>query len=221
MGDLGLDDLNCPIPIVDQAGPLLMSDPRTSGPVYGPVARRYGEPPALNDSAIAPATMPPATGPLVKPVIARLGTERARWRRRVGAHLIDVAPVVLACIPLAVAYVLALVDLAGPRVGSVPIWAGIGAVAMLAALGWTMSNRWLTGGRTGQSLGKRILRLQLVGESTAEPIGPLDAFVRDLVHILDLVSVVGFLWPIWDDKRRTFADMTVQTVVFDDRPSTG
>lgn len=201
-----------------------MSDPGSTGPVYGPVVRRYGEPPALARGTLAPGASTPAG-----PVVARLGTDPARWGRRVAAHLIDVGPVLLAGIPLAAAYVLSLIELArlpvgstpSTEFGSVPIWAGIGAVAMLAALGWTIYNRWLTGGRTGQSLGKRILRLQLVGESTAEPIGPLDAFVRDLVHILDLVSVVGFLWPIWDPKRRTFADMIVQTVVFDDRPPTG
>ena len=187
-----------------------MSDPRTSGPVYGPVARRYGEPPAPDYAAIEPG----APGPV------RLGTDDARWGRRVAAYLIDFAPEIVASVPLAIAYVLALIDLARGPVGSALIWAGIGAVLMLAALGWTIYNRWLIGGRTGQSLGKRVLRLHLVGEQTVEPIGPLNAFVRDLVHILDRVTVGGFLWPLWHDKRKTFADMIMQTVVIDDRVPT-
>jgi uncharacterized RDD family membrane protein YckC len=203
-----------------------MSDSRTLRPVYGPVQHRYGEPPALDPDMITQATIAPATSTPATPVLARLGTHRARWGRRASAHLIDFAPVIVAAIPLAVAYVLALVELArlpvgsepSRAVGSMPIWAGIGALAMLAALGWTVYNRWLTGGRTGRSLGKRVLRLQLVGESTGEPIDLSNAFVRDLLHILDLVSVVGFLWPLWDGGRQTFADMIVRTVVIDERP---
>jgi hypothetical protein len=40
------------------------------------------------------------------------------------------------------------------------------------------------------------------------------AFVRDLAHILDaLPCYIGFLWPIWDSKRQTFADKIMNTVV--------
>ena len=188
-----------------------MSDPRTSGPVYGPVARRYGEPPAPDYAAITAGT----------PVPVRRGTEPARWGRRLPAYLIDFAPVILACIPMAIAYVLALIELSRGPVGSALLWAGIGLILMLAALGWTIYNRWLIGGHTGQSLGKRVLRLDLVSGQTGEPIGPLNAFVRDIVHILDLVTVVGFLWPLWDGRRETFADMIIQTVVIDARVPTG
>ena len=125
----------------------------------------------------------------------------------------------MASVPLAIAYVLALIDLARGPVGSALIWAGIGAVLMLAALGWTIYNRWLIGGRTGQSLGKRVLRLHLVGEQTVEPISPLNAFVRDRAHPrpgdrrrISLATVAR--------QRKTFADMIMQTVVIDDRVPT-
>ena len=50
-------------------------------------------------------------------------------------------------------------------------------------------------------------------ELTDAPIGPMNAFVRDLVHILDGMAYVGYLWPLWDDRRQTFADKIVRTVV--------
>ncbi len=40
------------------------------------------------------------------------------------------------------------------------------------------------------------------------------AFVRDLAHVLDSVAChLGWLWPLWDQKRQTFADKIVGTVV--------
>jgi hypothetical protein len=40
------------------------------------------------------------------------------------------------------------------------------------------------------------------------------AFVRDLAHIVDsLACYLGWLWPLWDAKRQTFADKLVKTVV--------
>jgi hypothetical protein len=40
------------------------------------------------------------------------------------------------------------------------------------------------------------------------------AFARDIVHLLDsLPCYIGFLWPLWDAKRQTFADKILSTVV--------
>jgi len=47
-----------------------------------------------------------------------------------------------------------------------------------------------------------------------EPIGAGMAFVRDICHILDsLACYIGFLFPLWDAKRQTFADKIIHTVV--------
>ena len=121
-----------------------------------------------------------------------------------------------------VGYLMALIDLfrqsgngGSLDLGAGRAWMGVGAVLLVLALGWTIYNRWLVGGRTGQSLGRRMLGIVLVSEMTGRPIGPFDAFVRDLVHILDGLAYVGFLWPLWDDKRQTFADMIMRTIVVD------
>ena len=46
-----------------------------------------------------------------------------------------------------------------------------------------------------------------------EPSGPWGLLLRDLAHLLDTASVVGWLWPLWDSQRRTFADMLLRTEV--------
>jgi hypothetical protein len=40
------------------------------------------------------------------------------------------------------------------------------------------------------------------------------SFVRQLAHIVDgLVCNLGYLWPIWDPKKQTFADKIMGTLV--------
>jgi hypothetical protein len=59
-----------------------------------------------------------------------------------------------------------------------------------------------------------MVGITLLGEETGQPIGAGMAFVRDLAHILDsLPFYLGWLWPLWDGKRQTFADKVVKTVV--------
>jgi uncharacterized RDD family membrane protein YckC len=119
----------------------------------------------------------------------------ASWIQRVGAYLIDVAPIVI-------------LEIIFSRV-TVIYW-----LIGLAGLGWTIYNRWYQGGTTGQSLGKKVLKLRLVSEDTGQPIGMLMAFVRDICHIIDgIICYIGFLFPLWDAKRQTLADKIVKTVV--------
>ena len=120
----------------------------------------------------------------------------ASWIQRVGAYLIDVAPIII-------------VDLILGRISVV-----LSLVIWLASIAWTAYNRWYQAGTTGQSLGKKVLNLKLVSEDTGQPIGPLMAFVRDICHIIDsVICLVGYLFPLWDAKRQTIADKIVKTVV--------
>ncbi|MDX2359147.1 RDD family protein, partial [Dietzia sp. PP-33] len=59
------------------------------------------------------------------------------------------------------------------------------------------------------------LKIKLVGDPTGAPIGPLNAFLRDIVHIVDGLAYIGYLWPLWDEKRQTFADKLMGTIVVD------
>ena len=96
----------------------------------------------------------------------------------------------------------------------------IGLSVMLASLAWVAYNRWMIAGKTGQSLGKRMTKIRLIGEETNAPIGAKNAFIRDLVHILDALTVVGYLWPLWDDKKQTFADKIMKTIVVNEAAAT-
>ena len=80
-------------------------------------------------------------------------------------------------------------------------------------LGLTIWNRWIRAGRTGQSWGKKVVGIRLVREADGQPIGAGLAFVRDLAHVVDGFFYLGYLWPLWDPKRQTFADKICSTVV--------
>lgn len=121
----------------------------------------------------------------------------ANWGQRVGSYLIDAVPVVILVI-----------------IGAATRNFAIVLLFDLAALVVSGYNRWYLGGTTGQSWGKKALNLKLVGDSTGAPIGAGLAFARDICHILDsLACYIGWLFPIWDAKRQTFADKILSTVV--------
>ena len=77
----------------------------------------------------------------------------------------------------------------------------------------TIWNIVLRQGKTGQSIGKQVVGTQCLKESTMAPLGAGMQFARLLAHILDGFCLIGYLWPIWDAKRQTFADKIVGTVV--------
>ena len=121
----------------------------------------------------------------------------ANWGQRVGAYLIDYVPIFVIELIAAIFHNLA-----------------ISFLFLLASLGWWIYNRCIQAGRTGQSLGKKTIHLRLLSEKTGEPIGAGMAFARDICHILDsLACYIGWLFPLWDAKRQTFADKIVSTVV--------
>jgi uncharacterized RDD family membrane protein YckC len=134
----------------------------------------------------------------------------ANWLQRVGAYLIDS---IIAGVPswIGLPFYLASMDANGN-----PSGAGLAVyvVLSLVSLGVQIYNRWILAGRTGQSWGKRALRIRLIGEQSGQPIGAGMAFVRDICHIVDaIICYIGFLFPLWDAKRQTLADKIVKTVV--------
>jgi uncharacterized RDD family membrane protein YckC len=131
----------------------------------------------------------------------------ASWGRRLLGYGLDVLVVLVATI--VAAYVL---DALVPMNSSVPEAVGwsLSSIAGLAVWGY---NRWFLTGRTGQTWGRRALGIRLVG-ADGRPVGAGRALARDLAHILDgLPLYVGWLFPLWDAKRQTFADKVMNTVV--------
>jgi uncharacterized RDD family membrane protein YckC len=89
----------------------------------------------------------------------------------------------------------------------------LGDILFLAAAAWGIYNSVL-GGQTGQSYGKKMAGTKLVSATTGQPIGGGMGFGRSIVHIVDgLPCYLGYLWPLWDSKRQTFADKIVGTYV--------
>jgi uncharacterized RDD family membrane protein YckC len=149
----------------------------------------------------------------------------ASWGRRVLGYLVDTFLGIVASIPLILGYV-ALIDSLdyetdsfGNRQISDTSHVDGTTIALLViggliALGFGIYNQIIRQGRTGYSLGKTLVGIRLVKESTGEPMGALMCFVRQLAHYVDsLICYLGWFWPLWDAKNQTIGDKIMGTVV--------
>jgi uncharacterized RDD family membrane protein YckC len=144
---------------------------------------------------------PPGYG--VAPHLGQL----AEWPARAGAFLIDIGMVIGAEIVL----IFLLFFLAGQ---SSTIAIILGIVGFLGLFAFSIWNQCYRQGLTGQSIGKKVVGLRLVGIETGAPIGFGMAFLRQLAHIIDGMPLyIGYLWPLWDPMKQTFADKICSTVV--------
>ncbi|UQX13306.1 RDD family protein [Candidatus Mycobacterium methanotrophicum] len=129
----------------------------------------------------------------------------APWWIRAVALAVDVLP------GAAVVTTMALAALTVPLRG-VWWWSCVSAGGLVILL--TAGSRSLLPSITGWSLGRAALGIAVVRSGDGAAVGPWRLLMRDLAHLLDTVSVfVGWLWPLWDQRRRTFADMLVRTEV--------
>ncbi len=130
------------------------------------------------------------------------GAVRAPWSLRAAALAVDILP---GAVGLAVTALVAL---------SVPLYGGwwwvcatTGAVALLL----TAANRLLLPIICGNSLGRAAFGI-MVMHRNAEPVGPWLLLLRDMAHVLDTSPMfAGWFWPLWDSRRRTFADILLCT----------
>jgi Mce-associated membrane protein len=128
----------------------------------------------------------------------------APWHFRAGAFAVDLLPGV------ALVATMALVALTMPlRSTSWWVCVCVGGLAILS----TAVNRTLLPTITGWSLGRAVSGIRVVRRDGAS-VGPWRLLLRDLAHLLDTVSIlVGWLWPLWDSRQRTFADLLLRTEV--------
>ena len=121
----------------------------------------------------------------------------AQWPQRALAWLIDNGPFIVLSIIL------------GAALGN-----GGRLLGDLIYIGWLVYNYGVQQGTTGYTWGKGIVGIKLISEETGQPVGTGLAVARYFVHILDaLPCLIGFLWPLWDSKRQTFADKILNQVV--------
>lgn len=110
----------------------------------------------------------------------------------------------------------ALIDYVIPSFVAALIWTvnrPLGLIANLGVLGWIVY-QMVQQGKTGQSIGKRQAGIKLVSEATGQPIGAAMSVGRYFLHLIDsLACYIGWLFPLWDTKRQTFADKILRTVV--------
>lgn len=139
-------------------------------------------------------------------------TVYANWLYRVGSYFIDaIATSIVVWVALLLIGALNLRDDNGALSAAGLV---VYLLAALVSIGVGIWNLFIRQGRTGQSLGKQALGTRLISAQTGQPIGGWMAFLRQICHILDaLPCYIGFLWPIWDSRRQTFADKLVNTVV--------
>lgn len=138
------------------------------------------------------------------------GVGYAHWGKRVGSYLIDSLLMMAGMIPAFIGSAM-MQDPGTATVGGL-----LTAIGYILGLGIFVWNTCLKQGRTGYSVGKGVLGIKLIKFDTGQPIGPGMAFVRQIAHILDgIPCYIGYLWPLWDSKRQTFADKVLSTVVID------
>jgi Mce-associated membrane protein len=128
----------------------------------------------------------------------------ASWLARVGAFALDVL------LGIGVVAVLALLALTVAQRGW--MWWSYTVAAAVIVVAMAL-NRWLLPSITGWSLGRALFGIAVVRRDGAA-VGAWRLLVRDLAHLFDTALLfVGWLWPLWDSRRRTFADLLLRTEV--------
>ncbi|HEY7053451.1 MAG TPA: RDD family protein [Mycobacterium sp.] len=127
----------------------------------------------------------------------------ASWWSRAGAFAVDV---------LFAAGVIAAIVLAATSVYDWMWWApvviGIAGLVLVSAV-----IRCVVPELTGWSLGRALFGIAVMRRD-GERAGLWRLFARDVAHLLDTAALfVGWLWPLWDSRNRTFADLLLRTEV--------
>ncbi len=145
----------------------------------------------------------------------------ASWGTRVGGHIINGLVAIVFYLPAVIAF------LAGPKertdctingepgTCTLPTGPGWAIIAVLGVVGivayFVMYSRMVA--NTGQAWGHKAVGVRIVDATTGGNIGAGKAFFRLLIgHWIDgLVCYLGYLWPLWDAKKQTFADKIFST----------
>lgn len=101
-----------------------------------------------------------------------------------------------------------------PTTGTIVAAVLIGLVG-LAALVWLAVYYFRREGRTGQAWGRTALGIRLVDAGTGTPIGGGRAFGRYVLAstVSQWICYLGYLWMLWDDRKQTWHDKIVTSVV--------
>jgi Mce-associated membrane protein len=130
------------------------------------------------------------------------GDRPASWAARAGAFVVDVL--------VGLGVVAAFVLVAWSTAQRDWLWwlcVSAAAVVLLSVV----VNRLLLPSVTGWSLGRALMGIVVVRRD-GSAVGPWRLLVRDIAHLLDTLALfIGWLWPLWDRRGRTFADLLTRT----------
>ena len=70
-------------------------------------------------------------------------------------------------------------------------------------------------GKSGQTLGKKAMKIKVVNSETNQPPGYVSAFLREIIGklISTIILGIGYLWMLWDPKKQTLHDKISHTIV--------
>jgi uncharacterized RDD family membrane protein YckC len=153
----------------------------------------------------------------------------ADFGQRALAYLIDVAIALIGLIPMVIGTIVLAVGASDTvttdEFGSTtstgdfdPALAVVGGLLItlgaLISIGITIWNRIFKMGRTGQSVGKKVVGLYLLDDKTGRPVGAGMTFLREIVNgLVNQVFYLGWLWMLWDADRQTLGDKAVHSSV--------
>jgi uncharacterized RDD family membrane protein YckC len=148
------------------------------------------------------------------------GSELADWGSRVGAALLDG---LISGIPAGIGYLIFIINVIANSdtdsytyndEGPSPFAVILLIVGILGSIGLWVWNRVIRQGKTGQSVGKSVLKIKLVDAASFQPIGAGRSLLRDILRgIFDNACFLNSLWPLWDDKKQTWHDKVMSTYV--------
>lgn len=131
----------------------------------------------------------------------------ASWPARAGAIAIDTLPA------LGVIATMALLALTASADGWLRwVFTAAGAITLFAMA----VNRLVLPNAIGWTLGRALfgIAVRTPQSSDSASVGIVRLVARDLAHLLDTAALfVGWLWPLWDRRHRTFADLLARTEV--------
>jgi uncharacterized RDD family membrane protein YckC len=166
-----------------------------------PEHRKLPAPPtALVDPPPSPERFPPAipTHPPVEPALGAVSKPYAGFVLRLAALVADVA----------------IVGFAGLALGALLEASPGGPTAVLSAMIAIAYFGLLEGGRRGQTLGKRGMRIRVVDINSAGQIGPARAVIRLAGRAISTAPyLLGFIWMLWDEHNQTWHDKLASSVV--------
>ncbi|MER7400831.1 RDD family protein [Streptomyces sp. NPDC000151] len=181
--------------------------PPTQQQAYGypPQQQAYGYPPQQQPYG-APYPPPQQAGFPYAPQ----HPPYAGWLQRAGAFLLDIL--------INFGPVWALVGIgtsidersgeSGEVFATIVSWVGI--LAMIVAVVLQLRSE----GRTGQTVGKKVLGIRAIRERDGQMLGVGLALGRRLLQFLNnVVFGLGWWWAIWDVRSQTFADKITSVVV--------